>query len=207
MSREIERRMAGREGCGFTIEERSDREGSLAVLKGMPIVFNSLSNDLGGFVETVNPGAVESTLEEDDVRGLFNHDPNQPLGRTGAGTMTLTAMDDGVEMRIDLPDTAAGNTVAEGVQRGDITGGSFGFRTVGEEWLDVGAEERDDDGDVPLRRLTEVRLFDVGPVTFPAYPDTAMAMRSMADWAVSAEKNLDVAALERRRRRLRMLDI
>lgn len=176
----IERRI---QQFGLKIEERSEGDG--VTLRGMPIVFNSLSNDLGGFREIVLPESVTKTLAEDDVRGLFNHDPNQPLGRIGAGTMSLKATKGGVEMRIDLPDTAAGRTVSEGVKRGDITGGSFGFRTIGEEWLEPGAEGRNEDEDgsnVPLRKLTEVRIFDVGPVTYPAYPETEMALRSLDFW-------------------------
>lgn len=158
----------------FTELRVETRDDGRSIIRGLPIVFNSLSEDLGGFRERVHPEAVKRTLAEDDIRGLFNHDPNQILGRTKASTMRLRATKDGVEMEIDLPDTAVGRVVGEGIRRGDISGGSFGFTVTKDEW-----EERD--GQM-LRTLRDLTIYDVGPVVFPAYPETSMAVRAFEAW-------------------------
>lgn len=202
-----------RETRAFTELHLETRADGTSVLRGLPIVFDSLSEDLGGFREVVAPEAVTRALREDDVRGLFNHDANQILGRTSAGTMRLRATKRGVEMEIDLPATPVGQLVAEGVRRGDISGGSFGFITVADEWREDEAE--DEKGrSIALRTLREVRLFDVGPVVFPAYPETSMGMRSLEAWRSQAPPPVpeivpptqDLAALAAATRR-RDLDI
>ena len=123
---------------------------------------------LDNYVERIMPGAFDSALDaEQDVRGLFNHDPNQVLGRTGAGTMTLSADSIGLRYDIMLPDTQLGRDVAISIGRGDVTGSSFSFKVS-----EGGAEIRKD-GDQTVRELRSVNLFDAGPVTFPAYGSTS----------------------------------
>lgn len=177
--------VGGRETRHFDLSLETRADGK-RILRGLPIVFNSRSSDLGGFVEIVAPEAVKRTLEEDDIRGLFNHDSNMILGRTKAGTMSLRATREGVAMEIELPSSPAGETVAEAVRRGDISGGSFGFIAVKEEWEDAG-KRSDGQKDLPIRTLREVKLYDVGPVVFPAYPETSMAMRSLEEWRKAHE--------------------
>lgn len=124
------------------------------------------------YVERIAPGAFVDAIEGgDDVRGLFNHDANHVLGRVSSGTMTITEDDMGLRYDIELPDTATGNEVRTLVDRGDITGSSFGFRVTGQEH-----EERSDG--VLVRTITNVSLIDVGPVTFPAYESTQVAVRA-----------------------------
>jgi len=140
---------------------------------GYGSVFNAASSDLGGFTEVVAPSAFDEVLN-DDVRGLFNHDPNFVLGRTTAGTLKLDVDDTGLRYEIDLPDTqTVRDLVVEPMRRGDITGSSFGFMVDEDEWI-----ERDD-GKI-VRTINKVgKLLDVSPVTYPAYPDTSAAMRSL----------------------------
>ena len=128
---------------------------------------------LDNYVERIMPGAFDSALEtEQDVRGLFNHDPNQVLGRTGAGTMTLSADSIGLRYDILLPDTQLGRDVATSIGRGDVTGSSFSFKVA-----EGGAEIRKD-GDQTVRELRSVHLVDTGPVTFPAYGSTSTGLRT-----------------------------
>lgn len=171
---EIERRV-------FTTEMRIERrsEGS-PVLVGHAAVFNASSLDLGGFREIVAPGAFAATIVEDDIRALFNHDPNHVVGRNRAGTLRLSEDTRGLAFEIDLPDTQTARDLAVSIERGDISGNSFGFQTVEDRW------ERGDAGE--LRTLVRVRLFDVSPVTYPAYPQTDVALRSLEDWRKTQQR-------------------
>ena len=100
---DFERRVAGDLG----IEQRADGAGDKLV--GYAAVFNSPSQDLGGFREQIAPGAFSQAIAEGaDVRALWNHDNSQVLGRTSAGTLSLAEDDRGLRVEIDLPDTQAG---------------------------------------------------------------------------------------------------
>ena len=137
--------------------------------------FNKDSVDMG-FIETIKPGAFKNALKVSDVRGLKNHDPNLVLGRVDAGTMSLLENTRGLKYDIAVPDTSTGRDTAEEIRRGDITGSSFSFTIAedGDEWTEK-------DGQY-FRTITEfAQVFDVGPVTFPAYPDTSAASRAMTD--------------------------
>ena len=155
-----------------TVELRA--EGGKRTAFGHAAVFGKLSQNLGGFVERVAPGAFTKTIEEQDVRALFNHHEDHVLGRANAGTLRMVEDDDGLSYEIDLPDTTIGRDVATLLARGDVSGSSFGFRVIDEEW---GETEQG----FPLRTLKQVSLRDVGPVTFPAYTDSKAALRSLAE--------------------------
>lgn len=141
------------------------------MIVGHGAVFNRRSSDMG-FVEQVDPGAFDKTLQEADVRGLANHDPNWILGRTKAGTMRLRTDAEGLYYEIDVntadPD---GQRALAKVQRGDWDGSSFSFQAIRDEW--------NWDTTPPERRLLEVALIDIGPVTFPAYPDSTATSRAL----------------------------
>jgi HK97 family phage prohead protease len=126
-------------------------------------------------VERLMPGAFDRAIREDDVRGLFNHDPNNVLGRSQAGTMTLTADGTGLRYEIIPGDTTIGRDVREHLKRGDVTGSSFSFE-LGKN----GQEFRKENGLI-IREIKSVRLFDVGPVTFPAYTGTTAEARAACE--------------------------
>lgn len=149
-------------------------EGNRLLATGYAARFDALSQNLGGFVERIAPGAFAKTLKEADVRALFNHDPNMVLGRNKSGTLRMEEDSNGLAYEIDLPDTTLGRDVATLLERGDISGSSFGFRVITDDW----AETR---SGFPLRTLKEVALRDVGPVTYPAYVDSTSALRSFAE--------------------------
>lgn len=160
---------------GLTIERR---EGKAPKLVGHAAVFNSLSEDLGGFREQIMPGAFADAIAKDDVRALFNHDSNYVLGRNVSGTLRLSEDVRGLAIEIDLPDTQTiRDLVAAPIERGDVSQMSFGFsvRPGGQDWA------KNDEGQV-VRSLKKVRLFDVSPVTFPAYRQTDIAVRELRDW-------------------------
>jgi HK97 family phage prohead protease len=123
------------------------------------------------FRERVAPGAFDRAMKEKhDVRAAFNHDSDHVLGRTTSGTLRLSTDKIGLKYQVDLPDTQIGRDVAELVSRGDVTGSSFAFEIL--------SEKRTKDGDTEIRSIEDVRLFDVGPVTYPAYEATTVALRS-----------------------------
>lgn len=130
----------------------------------------------GSLIERVEAGAFDRAIKEGhDVRALVDHDPSRILGRSAAGTLTLKADDVGLAYEIDVPDTQVGRDTLVSVRRGDITGSSYAFRVTREEWEDDREERR------TIRRILDVDLFDVGPVTFPAFSgtDVSVAKRSL----------------------------
>lgn len=166
---QIERRL-------FTMDElRVARDGGQAPrIIGHAAVFNRDADIGGWFVERVAPGAFSRAIREDDVRALFNHDPNIVLGRNRAKpkpTLTLTEDETGLRYEVVPPDTQAARDLMVSIDRGDISQGSFGFRVLKQEW--------DETGELTKRTLIEVELFDVSPVTFPAYQDTDVAVREL----------------------------
>jgi uncharacterized protein len=154
------------------------REDGSTGITGSAIVFDSLTVIGGQWQEVVRAEAVDGLLEG-DTRGLFNHDPNFPLARNGR-TMTLEKRDDGLWYDIpELPKSRA--DVAEAVERGDVTGNSFSFTMPadgsGERW--IRPADRTDGGTRPLRELLRfAAIYDVGPVTFPAYEATTVSTRA-----------------------------
>jgi len=148
------------------------QEGNIGVAVGYAAVFERFSVELWGFREKIRAGAFAAVLE-DDVRALVNHDSNLVIGRRKAGTLRLQEDALGLRCEIDLPDTTVGRDTKEQIRRGDIDGMSFSFVTDKEEW-----DWSDEDN--PVRTIVAVaELYDVGPVTFPAYTDTSIAMRAI----------------------------
>lgn len=180
-------------------------EAESRVITGHAAVFRRISEDLGGFREQIEPGAFRQTIAEDDIRALFNHSPNHILGRNRSGTLTLQEDDQGLAVRIEPPEAQWANDVLVSIRRGDISGMSFAFMAEEDLWEEV-------DG-LPLRTLKRVRLMDVSPVTFPAYPQTdiGVAKRSLETWqeerreeTVVPDHDLDI---KRRRQRLAELQL
>ncbi|WP_431197632.1 HK97 family phage prohead protease [Staphylococcus equorum] len=146
------------------------------IVEGYALRFNTLSNDLGGFVETISPQALKDT-DLTDVRCLIDHDSSKVLGRTASETLSLNIDDEGLYFRCQLPDTSYSRDLYENIRLGNINQCSFGF--ILDE--DGDTIEKRDDG-LFKRTLNKIKsLFDVSVVTFPAYQDTdvAPALRSI----------------------------
>ena len=165
------------------IELRSD-DTEKRKMVGHAAIFNSETNIGDFFVERVAPGAFAESIMKDDIRALFNHNPNYVLGRSNSKTKTLRLGEDekGLAIEIDPPDTQFAKDLTISMERGDIDQMSFGFRVIKESW-----ESRENGLDV--RTLEKVKLYDISPVTFPAYEDTEIAVRSHDEW--KAQKELD----------------
>ncbi len=137
-----------------------------------------------GAVERIMPGAFKRAIGRngDDVRALFNHDADNLLGRTSAKTLSLSIDDIGLRYEITPPDTNTGRDVMTSIKRRDLTGSSFSFIVRKETWI------KDEERDLEIREIKDVRLYDVGPVTFPAYEATTADSRDTAETKESYER-------------------
>lgn len=168
----VERRYFPTDRAGIELREAEDGPDGIRGL-GIP---TGVTADIGPFTEEVSPDAVRDLEGRDDldIRGLLNHDPNYLLGRTKSGTMQIRAADEGLEYDIpELPESRS--DVAESVARGDLDGNSWAFSVREED------EDWDESGDKPHRVINRFqKVYDVGPVTFPAYEGhTTVSQRSV----------------------------
>ncbi len=142
-------------------------------LRGFAAMYNSLSEDLGGFREKIERGAFKAAFEEGaDVKAFWNHNSDHVIGRTTAGTLRLYDDERGLQVEIDPPVSAS--AFIEAVTRGDVDQMSFGF-SVNDNGDRV---ELTESGEV-IRTLTSVNLFEVSPVAMPAYPATSISARTV----------------------------
>lgn len=203
--KDIERRFLAK-------EVRLDTSGGAPKIRGYAAVFNTLSEDLGGFREQIATGAFTDALGSSDVRALINHDPNHVLGRSTSGTLTMREDATGLAVEIVPPDTQSARDLVELMKRGDVSQMSFAF-TVGKE-----DQQWTRDGSGPwLRTIKKVaRLFDVSVVTYPAYPATSAAVRALeevraADESAAAQlqaaKDREQREREARRREIEIAEI
>lgn len=171
-----------RQVAGDDSELRADAtEGDSKTLRGYAAKFNARSEDLG-FRETIDPEAFTRTLKSrNDIKALVNHDSSMVIGSTRAGTLELSVDDRGLVDSISLPDTTYANDLHTVVKRGDVSGQSFGFSVVRDEWS----------SDYTQRRLLEVRLHEVSVVTFPVYRQTSVSARAIQRLAVRTALDAD----------------
>lgn len=152
--------------CGLELQDR--KKAGLPMIRGVAVVYNQLSVDLGGFREQIAADALETVLaSKPDVRAFDEHDPSKRLGRTTSRTLRLVNESAGLRVEIDPPDTEVGRAAVESIRRGDIDGMSFAFRVApgGDEWLET--------QDGLIRTVREIsELAEVSIVSWPAYPQT-----------------------------------
>lgn len=135
---------------------------------------------------------------------MFNHDANFILGRSTAGTLSVAVYDKGLRYDITVPDTQTiRDLVLSPMARGDISQSSFAFRVArdGEHWYE------DEEG-IVIREITKVsRLFDVSPVTYPAYQEADSALRSMKAWQEARNSGALQKSINERMARERLLTL
>lgn len=174
------------------------------VITGYPILYNTRSEKLYGyFYEEQVGGAYDDAVREDDVRALFNHDPSFIFGRNTAKTLTLESDSKGVKMRAEVPDYYWTGYMVSAIERGDVSGFSFAFRPVKNEWVTM----RDGDEVEYLHRVHKGNLFDVSPVTYPAYPATRIDLREVADAILGKPKEETEQRSEELRKMHQRLDL
>jgi HK97 family phage prohead protease len=169
------------------VEARTKGENT-RVIHGYAYKFRSLSQVLGSFREQVIEGAGRDSIGSDDIRALYNHDANYVLGRNLSGTLRMTEDSTGLEYEITADERQSYvRDLLVALERGDINQSSFGFRVAsdGQEW--------DNSGDVPLRSITKMSLFDVSPVTYPAYlsSESGVSKRALDHAASLVEEKRD----------------
>jgi hypothetical protein len=175
-ARTVDLRQETRQEVRLTFPDRNP------MISGYASVFNSFYELWPGFQESVAPGAFAKTIKQDDIRALINHDPNFVLGRTTSGTLVLREDTHGLKYEIVPPDTSFAKDLMVSLKRKDISQSSIGFNIV-EQTLKYDKEK-----DTVSRTLTEVMLFDVSPVTFPASPQTEATVRMKAGMSADAAR-------------------
>ena len=160
-----------------TLEKSDDN-----VVEGYALKFNKESRDLGGFVETISPDALDG-VDLTDVRCFLDHDSSKLLGRTSSGTLELTVDDIGLHFRCTLPNTSTGRDAMELVKRGDLNQCSFGFTVAKDKWTKT--------KDIMQRSINKIgSLLEISLVSIPAYDDTdvRVATRSLKEVVNELEK-------------------
>ena len=191
------------------LEIRAEQGGM--TFRGYAASFDSPSEDLGGFRETIKPGAFKRSVShamsgKRDIKMFLNHNTDIVLGSTRAKTLRLKEDERGLIAEAMLPNSPWGESVAEAVRRQDISSMSFGFvidkRGIHDTWSP----------DKSQRTLNEVRLLEVSPVTgWPAYAATSASLRSLitaVDWTdeESAQRVVDTLTDDQKRTMLRLLN-
>ena len=171
----------------FNIENRFEtREDGQEVVVGYGSIWNSRSENLGGFYEFISSSAItEETIAKSDVRALINHDPNLVLARSTAGNLSLSVDEKGLRYEFSIPETSYGKDLAINMKNGNINQSSFAFTVGADEW------STDEDGN-DIRTITSIeKLYDVSPVTYPAYSqaesDLVVAQRALAMYKENKE--------------------
>lgn len=197
----------------YPLDLRAKKDEKGRRLEGHAAVFDTLSEDLGGFREIISPGAFEAALERSDVRALWNHDPNYVLGRVKSGTLDVAEDERGLAVTIYPPETSYADDLYAVMERGDVDQMSFAFTVAREKWL------KDDDGNA-IRQIDEVaELWDVSPVTYPAYQATTVSARALdaarevretadvPDQPAEAEHDGDDSEQAKRERELQLMEL
>lgn len=156
------------------IESRATEDGKGEIITGYAARFESLSVPLYGFREKIRSGAFKSSLEQNSIVALWNHNTDMVLGSTRGKTLKLWEDDKGLRFELQLPDTQAGRDAGISIKRKDVTGVSFGFRVRKQEWDETDPKN-------VVRTLIDIDLREVSPTAFPAYPSTSVSVRSIAD--------------------------
>lgn len=187
----------------ITLENVEVREadGDQPVIVGYAAVFNRLSVDLGGFREILAPGAFRDAING-DVRALWQHDSNYVLGRSTNGTLRLREDETGLRVEIDPPPTQWARDAVISIERGDVSQMSFGFNVPagGDTW-------NENDGMIVRTVMVVNPLYDVSPVTFAAYPQTSVDIRSIEEALRARSASLSTSDADARARDLRRIMI
>ena len=177
------------------LEIRAGTETEPTTISGYALRFNSETKIGGWFREIIRQEAIPDDIQSKDVRALWNHNSDYPIGRTKNDTLKLEKDEKGLRFTVTPPDTSWGRDAMESVKRGDVSGMSFGFFVNRDKWTE-------ETGKTPLRELLDVELLEVSPVTFPAYPQTTAKVRS-AEEILSGKplppKGVEIEAAARQR--------
>ncbi len=186
------------------MQKRAAGEESSTVIEGMAALYNNITRIGNWFDEEILPGAFDEVMN-DDVRCLFNHNPNFVLARSvnGKGTLNLELTKEGLKYSYNTPKRTYAQDLEDAIDSGDVSGSSFSFRIKEQIWT-----ERE--GDVELRQIVKFeKLYDVAPVTFPAYPDASVGKRGLEVFRTKEieVKSEDVVPFDENKRSLREAEL
>ena len=170
-----------------TIDKKTEDSEDRSPVFGYAIKFNKETVIAGLFREVVRPGAADVFLQ-DDVRCLFNHNPNLILARSknGKGTLKLEVDEVGLKYSYISPNRSYALDLEDAIEKGDVSQSSFGFTVAEEKWTEV-------KGQLPLREIIKFdRAYDVSPVTYPAYPDATVGKRSFDNHKNEKIKQIEI---------------
>lgn len=145
------------------------------------------------FVEVIEPGFFDNVIDDPNTRALLNHDQNFVLARNKK-TMEIISDETGLRYEFKPPNTTTGNDLKENLRLGNIDQSSFAFSIsdqASEEWRSVTDRK---DGVTYVRTLKRggaSKLYDVSPVTFPAYPDASVALRSLENFKTKNQQQTE----------------
>lgn len=169
-----ESRLLGITEDNFGVETREVNGEKIDYIVGYGVVFNSESQVLYDFVERIEPTAADG-LDMSRVVATINHDFSKILARTDSGTLKLSVDSRGIKYEFPLPNTTYAMDLKENIRIGNIKGSSFIFSTAEDRWTHY-----DDPAKPSLREVLKFRaIYEMGPVTSPAYLDTTVAQRSL----------------------------
>lgn len=192
----------GFERRSLPFEFRMDEADDKRIVRGHGAVYESTSTDLGGFVEIIHTGAFDDAIANSDIRALVNHDANLLLARMSAGNLKVETDSKGLAYEFQLGEQSYARDLAINLDAGNITQSSFAFTVQDDDW------EETEDGKY-IRHIYKVReLFDVSPVTYPAYEeaDVRVAKRSLDQLKSGKEAELEKAKeqVEEKKKQLRV---
>ncbi len=166
-------------------ELRAHEEDGRSVIDGYAARFNVLSEDLFFGREKIREGAFKRSLNNNgnEVVALWGHLEEYPLARRSAGNLEVSEDENGLKAEIHPDDTSYARDLITSIDSGTVQHMSFGFRTIEDAWETV-------DGEM-VRELIEVQLFDVSPVTTPAYPQTDVAVRSLLHHEGAEDRDIE----------------
>ncbi|KXG42871.1 HK97 family phage prohead protease [Tepidibacillus decaturensis] len=157
------------------IEVRAGEGDEPIKITGYFIEWEKLSNPIMGFFREKFAKGAFRNLVNGDIRALWQHDVSKVLGRTTNKTLTIYEDDRGAKFELIPPETTWGKDAVESIRRGDVSEMSFMFKGFKDEW------DEKADPDYPIRTVLEADLYEVSPVTFAAYPQTSVGVRSAQD--------------------------
>lgn len=181
-NQEMERRFFASE---IRKAERADNDETPVQIEGYAALYNSPTEIGGWFREVILPGAFDKVMD-DDVRALFNHDANLILGRTKSGTLKIWTDDRGLKFQYTSPDRSYAKDLEDSIDKGDVDQCSFAFQVDEVRWVEK-------EGEMDTREIVSFKkLYDVSPVTYPAYADTSVAKRSYDSYITEKAKKVEV---------------
>lgn len=163
------------------------------MLRGYASVFNQWTKILPRLEESVSRGAFLESIQKDDIRALWNHNSDYPIGRNRNGTLKLEEDELGLRFELEPNDTSWGRDAYEAIKRGDVSGMSFGFYVMSDEWVKG-------EGETPTRRtIKKAKLLEISPTVFPAYEGASVSSRSLetlladkeGEWTREVSREID----------------